>query len=372
MEYQKKSSKNVSTRSTTILLVLLSLIFLGSVIFTLIKQRNVVRREQALVAMQKAEESLKIAQDLVGLDDEEARERLNLGREELLRAERLGIPERRANDVRENFLEIENQILKIQELTVRKVFDFSSIGEKTDLVSVVFVPGSESLLLLDKKSSKLWHFSNLTASQPVVETISLSFPGNLEGLSASEEGMLVWGTQGFARLQPSLELGEVQSLDSGWQVTDVSLFSDWVYVLSSAQNQVFKFYPSVFGYDYVPWLGEEIEVGGHSLMLIDGDIYIWSESFYKFRRGVEQDFYVRTQLDLPLEQIAAMAGWQNSNFLYLLDPKNVRVLKFDKYGVLDAQFRTDKLRNARDLALSSDEKYLYFVTENKLFMGLLE
>ncbi len=372
MEYSRNAVKDMTPRSATILLVMISLVFLGSVGFTLVKQRNVVRKEGALLAIQKAEESLKNAQDLVGLDDREAREHLNLGREELLRAERLGIPQRRASVVREGFLEVESEILKIQDIDVKEIFDFSSIGETADLVSVNFFSGEDSLLILDKENAKIWHFSNLAVSPPTIASVPLSFSGELKGLSNYEEDVLVWGERGFAMLSQNLELGETQPLSAQWEVVAVSLFSDWVYALSASQNQIFKFYFTGNGYEHTPWLGDNIEVIKTAVMAIDGDVYVWSQDLYKFRRGREQDFYLRTELDKPLKSVDAIAVWPNSTFLYLLDSQNSRVLKFDKYGRLDSQFRADELRDARDLAICKDGKNLYFVTSKQLYLGILE
>lgn len=363
--------KNNPSKLSTLLMVFLALVFLGSVSFTLIRQRGEVRKEHALRAIQKAEDDLKVARDLVGLDDKEARERVETGREELLKAERLGFPERRVRDVRVGFSQVENQILKVRPVEVQEVFDFSDIGGRIDLVDVAFVSG-ETLLLLDSFDSVLWQISRLNGTVPQTDAIGLDVPDDLRGISVGEDLSVVWGRKGFAELNSQLEVARTQSIDEAWGVSDVSVFSSWVYVLSAAHNQIYKFSPLNSGFSQTSWLDEDVNMDEHAKLAIDGDVYVWSNDFYKFSKGREQGFYLRTELDVPLAAVDDLVIWPGSAFIYILDSENARILQVDTHGVLQAQFRSDQLGDARALAVSGDGNRMFFVNQTKLFTVSLE
>ncbi len=347
--------------STLALLVIF--LFFGAVVFTLVRQRGDVRQAEAIKSANSARESFEAAQDLVGLDDDTAKEKLVLGREALDRAVLFGLGKRRAKELDDFYSRVRLQIFKVVSVEPQVLYKF----ERGSISDLVFDFSEDKLVFLDTEEKKLFALDSsseeVSSSQKeIVADTAEDYPY----IIVTEFLIGGWNDAGFEVSGRGSGIDGSAAFGGDWEVTDVVGFSNWVYALSSKKNQIFKFYNTGNGYAESAWLGADIKVGESSHLGINGDVYVWSDTLYKFTKGRETDFYLRLDLEKPLKEVRDLVVWPGGTFLYLLDSDNGRVLQVNKEGLLENQYVARGLNDVKALAVNTSETKAFVLTEREI------
>ena len=364
--YVKRRSSVGRPRSLALPLVL-SGIFLGSVIFTLVRERSRVRSEEIFHILEGIDDNLKVAQDLLGLDDSKVREELSKARESLERARLLGLGERRVEALSQKINAVEEKLLKVRPVSSRLIYDLSSQGRGVKAVDLA-VDAASDIFVLDGGQEQIFKIA-FQEEHPQVERLSFKLPPAPLGLDFSEGRFLVWNNNQVVVLNEEGDSLGGAPLDASWGVVDIKGYSDKVYILSDSENQVLKSFPDVGRTSrVVPWLKENLEIDDRSRMGIDGDIYLWiGGTLRRFRRGREVDFSLQGSVGDPIVSPRTIVVWRGSTGIYILDSDNLRVLKFSKDGVLLGQYVDSRWSDLRALAISADERRGYVLSGNKIW-----
>jgi len=165
-------------------------------------------------------------------------------------------------------------------------------------------------------------------------------------------------------------LDNFQPVTNNTEVSDLTVYGNNLYVLDASNNQIFK-YPergNGFGNGSV-WLKEELDISQANSLTVDGSIYIIENNgnIRNFLKGQEENFdYHR-----PRPEIAAGATiktFRDSNYLYIIDPQNMRVIILDKEGNIKDQYTSQKFDSLTDLAIDPEEKAIYLLNDNHLYL----
>ena len=101
----------------------------------------------------------------------------------------------------------------------------------------------------------------------------------------------------------------------------------------------------------------------------DGNIYIINNDgeIEKYNQGKKEKF-VYHKLRPLINNNSIIKTFKNSNYLYIIDPNNNRVIILNKDGNIKDQFTSDKFDNLIDLAIDSEEKSIYLLNSNHLYL----
>lgn len=143
------------------------------------------------------------------------------------------------------------------------------------------------------------------------------------------------------------------------------------YALDTRQNQIWRM--RVISETEISkaekWLKEEVNLAEAKDLAIDGNIYIIipnsPEKILKYFNGTRQTFKV-SKLAPELSEPQKILAGSNLKFLYLLDPKNERVVILRKDGKLERQIRSPKFRALSDLYADEANNLLYLLAGNEL------
>jgi len=164
----------------------------------------------------------------------------------------------------------------------------------------------------------------------------------------------------------------------------VSGFYGNLYVLDAQLNQILKYLPTTaeggYGNPPVHYIDEDVEVDltGVVDMGIDGNIYVLfaNGKISKFLNGAPVPFEV-TGLQVPLSNPSAMFtnADQDTQYLYVADRGNKRVVQLTKDGRFQRQFKVDTDTNAfddlRSLWVDELEQKMYILGGNSVFITSL-
>ena len=121
------------------------------------------------------------------------------------------------------------------------------------------------------------------------------------------------------------------------------------------------------------WLKDPKECSNPKSIAIDGSVWILNgnESILQyyaesFKEKIDLDFF-----PYP-ENITKIITRPNIPYLYLLEPKNKRVIIIDKTGQIIKQFQSDKFNNLKDITVSPDGETIYLLNSSTIYKLKLE
>ena len=171
-----------------------------------------------------------------------------------------------------------------------------------------------------------------------------------------------------------LPVAESQSW--GWPKLTGSYFGNF-YLLDSQLNQILKYIPTPDGYSQSPidWLKPETEVdlAGAVDMAIDGYIYVLlaDGTILKFTAGQQLPFE-QAEIDRPLRSPTAIFAAVETEYFYVADAGNERIVQFTKDGLFMRQFLPKEegvFAQLRGLFVDEADGKLYFTSGNKLYVA---
>jgi hypothetical protein len=150
------------------------------------------------------------------------------------------------------------------------------------------------------------------------------------------------------------------------------------YLLDSQSNQIFKYLPTADGgYSNPPetWLQIDIDLAGVVDMAIDGYIYLLYADgrILKFMGG-ELAPFEQTEIDEPLRGPTAIftSPDEETQFLYVADAGNGRIVQFSKEGQFIRQFRAAEagvFDQLKSLHVDEIGSKFYILNGNTLYMA---
>lgn len=164
--------------------------------------------------------------------------------------------------------------------------------------------------------------------------------------------------------------GSLEQTAANTSVQDLAIYSDNLYVLDADSNQIFKYpeYGNSFSNGQI-WITEDVQITGMTSFTIDGEIYIITNQgeINKFARG-EQETFGYHQPHPVIGPQAVIKTFTDSDYLYIIDPNNYRIIVLDKEGNIKDQYTSEKFDNLIDLAIDPDEKAIYLLNGNHLYL----
>lgn len=177
-----------------------------------------------------------------------------------------------------------------------------------------------------------------------------------------------------------LSTKELENLDitfeNGNNVKEIAIYNDRLYTLDTNTNQIFKHTRTISGYSKgIEWMKEsDIDLKNVISFAIDGEIYTLSQdgNVQKFLNGKKEDFKL-AELSLPLSSPTKIFTLAEQQFIYILDPKNNRLVVFEKKsGELKNQYISDVFTDLKDIYVNEEAGKIYLLCGQKIFGITLE
>ncbi len=150
---------------------------------------------------------------------------------------------------------------------------------------------------------------------------------------------------------------------------DLVLYNDNLYVLSAVDEQILKMRPQGTGFDGgTDWIQiKNTDLSRARGISIDGDIYILTNNdIVRFTSGREIDFNLDTvqpELKNPTEFWTTIG----TEYIYILEADEARIVVFNKNGSLEAQYVTEELRSANGMIVRESDNSILFSTDSSVY-----
>lgn len=236
--------------------------------------------------------------------------------------------------------------------------------------------------------------------QPAAGATLLGPESRLGGVSVEQLKDFVWMEAGGGRESSNLLIlvneGTLLQLDALRGFTSISVADSelWVdprliggynghlYVLDAREDRILKYAPTENTYDYSPtdyFLAEtRVELDSAVDMAIDGYIYVLlaDGSIVKFSGGLQEAFSVQGLDDRELENPTAIFASPQTEYIYVADAANERIVQLTKEGAFVRQFRPsrdsiDAFQDLHDLSVNEETGELFVLTSEALSLALI-
>ena len=159
------------------------------------------------------------------------------------------------------------------------------------------------------------------------------------------------------------------NLQAEGNLIDFATYTDKIYTLDEKTNQIYRHAQDETGYAAgLAWLKDKtLDLKNMVAMGIDTNIWLLSKDgqIYKLNKGRKVNFTIKN-LEPQLESPTELFTDDGTNYLYIVEPKNKRIVVLDKEGNLVTQYFSQSFDNLKALAINEKEKKLFVVNNNKI------
>ncbi|MBN1258616.1 hypothetical protein JXA05_02575 [Candidatus Peregrinibacteria bacterium] len=161
--------------------------------------------------------------------------------------------------------------------------------------------------------------------------------------------------------------------DANWQpAVDMAAYGKYLYLLSPAKNQIFKYTRLRASYSAAAGYNEDADLAEAISMAIDGDIYVLKKGgeIVKIYKSKKQPFTVE-DMAADISEATKIFTSIETKGLYILDPVNKKVIIVDKdvNGVprYRKQVVFENLEDVQSLHVDKAEDKLYLLTKKAIY-----
>jgi len=159
------------------------------------------------------------------------------------------------------------------------------------------------------------------------------------------------------------------SLPASAQIVDFVSYNSRLYTLAANLNQIYRQPQTEAGYGSgLNWLKDSFDLKNIVSMGIDTNIWLLDKAgpVLKFNKGRKQNFSPKN-LEPALESPSQLFTNDETNYLYILEPKNKRIIVLDKEGNLIIQYYNETFDNLKAFEVVEKEKKMFVINDNKIY-----
>jgi len=356
--------ENVKKKKITLLVGILILTLLLLSIFFGITERTRRQKESRFeTKFSQAMHNFEEAMSLYSLNPERSRELFSQSQNLVDELSAEGTSNPALSDFKKRLQENEGKILGVYKVTPELFVDLSLLSDsfQGDKISAE----NNDLVILDKNGAKVVFVSIPTKTSEVRAGPSLV--KNAEDLSLYSDYIYLLKADGVY----DISNGNKRVIDKTWDgEVFIHAYAGNIYILEKTNGGIGRYVAGTQGFvSKKEWLSPGIEPDLSDIVdwVIDGSVWLLDKNgdVFKYSLGNPQPFSI-SGVSPPFLESAAIYTNEELKYLYILDPRNSRVVVLTKEGDFLAQYMDDKIGKTKDFAVSEKEKKIIILTGGEL------
>lgn len=342
---------------TLIAVLIISLIFIWSVVLGYSRRSNTKATEEVKLARELVSQKLSEAEEVSFLNTSRATAIITETKETLATLKNK-YPERKDIEEIEAMIKAsENKVFKKEDAKATEFFDLAVESAKAK-GDKVYLDG-DNLLILDKAAGSLYTLSLDKKSLSVIKASELKNAARVV-LYEDKKYFFVPNSGVFA-LDENNKAQRVIGNDKDWgSIEDLATYNGNLYLLDSSKDQIYKYVAAESGFGNKSSYfaeGQATNLSIYSSLAIDSSVYLGGDgSIIKFTSGLRDGF----SLNLPNSNININKIFTSKDLVrvYAWDKASGIVYVMGKGGEFEKQVKSDLLMRAQDFAVYNDEIYV--------------
>lgn len=372
---RKKYIQELPLSSKIILTVTLALglLFLGSLIFLKFKENKEAKTQEYGMLIQALKDKKDAAEAaLIYEEKHKAFELIAEAKKLIEELQPQNKKQKQEIEVRKAELNaLMNKLQNVVMVEPEPIAELSQTQEGSLPSSLLKINNTLVVMFPEEQALRLVHSATKEINEKKYDTAKqLSFGA----VSREQDRAVLFNTNGslavFDSASGALAAKEIAFPGTEIEIKDAELYNRKLYTLDKKQGQIYKHNETQVGYDKgTPWIKEKTSDLVDSISIaIDGNIYVLSSSssISKFLSGKEEAFKI-TGMDPVLSQATRIFTNSDTAHLYVLEPKEKRIIMLNKNGTFVKQFKAEKLSNPKDIFVDETQKLIYVLDERGVY-----
>ncbi len=271
--------------------------------------------------------------------------------------------------------ELNEEINKLYHLSnlieVKSLIDTAKISPEIKLVSLVSINGD--LYGFDNSSNVIYKINFEKKDLERVAELSQTTSPVFKILAPDKDSLFFIKKTGEAALLnvplKKIFSATIVSPRKNRTLDEALIYADRLYILEKNSNQIYKYNKTSAGYkDESAWIKEKnIDLTKSVSFAADGNIYILNTDgkILKFYKGTLLSFN-QEEIWPTMETPTKISTWFEAKNLYILEPKNKRLVIFDKNGKLIKQFYSEKFTDLKDFVVNEKENKIWVLNKTQI------
>jgi len=351
------------------------IVFVASVTYTRSKEKVVAQEAEYEISLEEIQEKYQEAEAYILYGEtQKAIESIENARQ-LLDSLSHNTDEKiqRAEKMHQDF---EDMVYKLQKMTKVVPEVITNINETQPQAMVDSIALLENKILAVGKNDQSLYL--ITEATGTIETRSVETARQLTSpLSIREGTQAVLVSEQRNIITYESFTGNILSRTIGYPhelvtLADIAIYNNRLYTLDTNNGAIYRHEPTQLGYDRgVSWVKTQSNASvlqNGTSITIDGSVYVATDTgtILKFFAGDELVFNV-TDVNPPITSPTQIETDFNLRNLYVLEPKNKRVVVLDKNGKFLKQFTADEWTKPSYMIISPNERYAYILDQNIIY-----
>jgi len=156
------------------------------------------------------------------------------------------------------------------------------------------------------------------------------------------------------------------SIPTDSNISSIGTYLTYAYLLDTKNNQIYRYPRAEGGFGAATnWLKDSVNLSETIDMDINENVFLASNNFItKLFRGKTIEFSIEnTATPIHIDKIAL---GEQSGTIFILDQQNSRIIHLDADGKIRTQYYHPEIASANSLAVSEENKMIYFSDKNNI------
>ncbi|MBH41418.1 MAG: hypothetical protein CL685_01760 [Candidatus Magasanikbacteria bacterium] len=371
---KKRTIHELPLLSKVLFLLTLSftIIFICSISYIRFQEERAAKKQQYAQQISSIKDKKSAAEaSLIYENDDKA---FTLLQEALTLATALPDSRKGEKEKKNQLLESINSLLdkqrKITDISPTQIADIAQANTKAQAIQLAKI--NDTLIAFDTNESYYYEIQNNgTVRQKddaaAAQVIAVNTP------KENDKVILLKDAGTVAEYNPtskSISSKEIFYPLSNTQIAGLFIYNKRLYTLNPVENQIYKHNETQTGYDKgTSWIQSlETDITKGVSLAIDGNVYVLQSngSITKLTKGKEESFTIHN-LDPVLTSPTYLWTYNEVPHLYILEPKQKRIVVLDKTGNLVTQYTSDMWNNPVSMVVDQDTQKIFILDSNKVY-----
>jgi len=238
--------------------------------------------------------------------------------------------------------------------------DYTKLKDAAQPQHIIILNGK--IYAADSANKNIYAFDlkdkSATTINPDVAVISYGFP------AVNDNSIYFYNQDNVIELNTELSTSTALTINSIGDkngLVDQSFYNNKLYTLDAVKKQIYRYDKTLPGFKTgSAWLKNSSDLDSPIDFAVDGSIYVLNSKgeISRFLKGKKEELKLNNIQPALLGSTKITATEKN---LYVLDPKNKRIVAYEKTGKLLAQYQSDRFTDLKDFVIDESAKKIFIL-----------